>query len=679
MDRRRGGGRGGRLSRHPRRHRQPHDDGQRPGGARLGRRRHRGRSGDARPASLDGRAGGRRRTSLGRAPRGRDGDRSRAAPHRHAARRGGGREIRGVLRAGPRLPASRRPRYGRQHGARIRRHLRFLPHRRGDPALSPLHRARRAPLRAGGSLRPRPGPVARRRLARTRLFENPRARSRDGQTEPRRSAPAAGPRGPRRRPRRFRGRTARAPRPRPRRDAPRRGRGGRVGTRRRRRRHRRDHQLHQHFEPRRHDRRRPAGAQRPRPRPRRQAVGQDLARPGVEGGHRLPRPSGPRPRPRGARLPSGRLRVHDLHRQFRPASRTGRTRRRRRRTRRRRGAVGEPQFRGPHPPARPRQLPRLAAARRRLRAGRVDTDRPLRRPAGNRPGRARGPAARHLASGPRDRRYRRPRGLARNVRARLWRRLRGRRRMARDPRAPGRRLRLAGLRLCAQAALFRRHDPRTRRRERHKRRAGAGGARRLGHHRSYLAGRRHPPRRSRRRLAGGARRRPGGLQFLRRAARQPRGDDARRLRQCQAPQRAGARNRRRLDARRRRRRTGGDLRRRTDLRRARRAARHRRRTRIRRRVVARLGRQGPHAARRARRHRRELRAHPPLQPHRHGSPAAPVPTGGHTARPPTRRQRDPLLPRRRTRRPPGNGHRLPHRPRRRNERRHRPAVPHRHR
>ena len=42
-----------RLSRHAGRHRQPHDDGQRPGGAGLGRRRHRGRGGDARPAGVD--------------------------------------------------------------------------------------------------------------------------------------------------------------------------------------------------------------------------------------------------------------------------------------------------------------------------------------------------------------------------------------------------------------------------------------------------------------------------------------------------------------------------------------------------------------------------------------------------------------------------------------------------
>ena len=43
-----------------RRHRLAHDDDQRPGRARLGRRRDRGRGGHARPAGLDARAAGRR-------------------------------------------------------------------------------------------------------------------------------------------------------------------------------------------------------------------------------------------------------------------------------------------------------------------------------------------------------------------------------------------------------------------------------------------------------------------------------------------------------------------------------------------------------------------------------------------------------------------------------------------
>ena len=55
-----------------------------------------------------------------------------------------------------------------------------------------------------------------------------------------------------------------------------------------------------------------------------------------------------------------------------------------------------------------------------------------------------------------------------------------------------------------------------------------------------------------------------------------------------------------------------------------RAADRARRQGVRLRLVARLGRQGPEAARRARRDRRELRAHPPLEPGRHGHPAAAV-------------------------------------------------------
>ena len=46
------------------------------------------------------------------------------------------------------------------------------------------------------------------------------------------------------------------------------------------------------------------------------------------------------------------------------------------RPRRRRGPVGQPQLRGPDPPARPGELPRVAAARRRLRAGRPGRHRP---------------------------------------------------------------------------------------------------------------------------------------------------------------------------------------------------------------------------------------------------------------------------------------------------------------
>ena len=61
-----------RLPRHPGRHRLPHHDDQRPRRARLGRRRHRGRGGHARPAGVDAHPAGRRlparRRSCPRAP-----------------------------------------------------------------------------------------------------------------------------------------------------------------------------------------------------------------------------------------------------------------------------------------------------------------------------------------------------------------------------------------------------------------------------------------------------------------------------------------------------------------------------------------------------------------------------------------------------------------------------------
>jgi hypothetical protein len=51
-----------------------------------------------------------------------------------------------------------------------------------------------------------------------------------------------------------------------------------------------------------------------------QALGQDLAGPGLEGGHRLLRARPACSRPRQARLQPGRLRLHHLHRQLRPAA-----------------------------------------------------------------------------------------------------------------------------------------------------------------------------------------------------------------------------------------------------------------------------------------------------------------------------------------------------------------------
>ena len=81
---------------------------------------------------------------------------------------------------------------------------------------------------------------------------------------------------------------------------------------------------------------------------------------------------------------------------------------------------------------------------------------------------------------------------------------------------------------------------------RHPRRARARHLRRLGHHRPHQPGRLDQADLARRHLPAGARRRGGRLQQLRRAPRQPRGDDARHLRQRahQEPDAAGGTRRR---------------------------------------------------------------------------------------------------------------------------------------
>ena len=110
-----------------------------------------------------------------------------------------------------------------------------------------------------------------------------------------------------------------------------------------------DHLLHEHEQPERHGRGRAPGAERHRPRPAHPAVGQDLARPRLAGGHRLPRRRGADGAARGARLRPGRLRLHHLHRQLRPAGGGDRGRDRGERPGRRGGPVGQPQLRGADP------------------------------------------------------------------------------------------------------------------------------------------------------------------------------------------------------------------------------------------------------------------------------------------------------------------------------------------
>ena len=97
--------------------------------------------------------------------------------------------------------------------------------------------------------------------------------------------------------------------------------------------------------------------------------------PGLAHRHRVLQGRGPARVPRRARLQHRRLRLHDVHRQQRAAARAGVEDRQGPEPGRRLGAERQPQLRGPHPVAGARQLPGVAAARRRLRARRQDADR----------------------------------------------------------------------------------------------------------------------------------------------------------------------------------------------------------------------------------------------------------------------------------------------------------------
>ena len=147
--------------------------------------------------------------------------------------------------------------------------------------------------------------------------------------------------------------------------------GTRVRARPRRRRHRLDHVVHQHVEPVGHGRRRRCWPRRRSSAASRQAVGEDVARPGQQGRHGLLRQGRPHAVPGEARLQPGRLRLHDLHRELRPAARGGLGGRAGERPRGRLGALRQPQLRGPDQPGREDELPGLPAAGHRLRARRA--------------------------------------------------------------------------------------------------------------------------------------------------------------------------------------------------------------------------------------------------------------------------------------------------------------------
>ncbi len=220
--------------------------------------------------------------------------------------------------------------------------------------------------------------------------------------------------------------------------------------------------------------------------------------------------------------------------------------------RRRRGpggrvsAVRQPQLRGPDQPRREDELPRLAAAVRRLRPRRDDGHRPLRR--ATRRGRARRACVSegHLARldrGRADDRGGRPVG---HVPQELQRGVR-RRRPLELARGPERRELCVGrgVDLRPQADVLRRPPHAARAADGHRGRARAGGARRQRHHRPHLPSGLDQEGQPGRQVPDRARGRAQGLQLLRLAARQPRGDDARHVRQHPAaqPARAGYRGR----------------------------------------------------------------------------------------------------------------------------------------
>ena len=191
----------------------------------------------------------------------------------------------------------------------------------------------------------------------------------------------------------------------------------------------------------------------------RQAVGQDVARAGQPGGPGLPQGSRPAEAARQARLQHRRLRLHHLHRQFRPACARDFGDHRQAQPRRGGSSVRQPQLRGPGQPGRACELSRFSAPRCRLFLGRLDASRFDPRSARRRQAGQACLPRRHLAQGGRDRGIRRRDHLRENVQDQICERVRWRRQLAEGESACGPNLRLGyRLDLCTGAALFRGAD-----------------------------------------------------------------------------------------------------------------------------------------------------------------------------------------------------------------------------
>ena len=391
------------LPRHARRHRLAHDDGQRARGARLGRRRDRGRGGDARRGDLDARPPGRRLPAPRRLPEGATATDLVLTVTQILRKTGVVGKFVEYFGHGLARAAARRPGHDREHVPGVRRDVRVLPRRRRDaplPALTGRRDERIALVEAyckqnglwhdpaeqptysqvveldlstvepsiAGPRRPQdrvaaPGRARRRSRRRCRP-----SGSRTERRRRRRDEPASDPtRATRPSARRLDARVRAAVRRRRSVDRRREGR-----ARPRCRGHRCDHVLHEHLQSGGDDRGRPARQEGRRARPHAPALGEDESRPRLQGRDRVLREGRADTVPRSARLPHRRLRLHDVHRELGPAARTDLRGDHRRRPRRVRRSLREPELRGPRPSRGQGELPRLAPARRRVRARRAD-------------------------------------------------------------------------------------------------------------------------------------------------------------------------------------------------------------------------------------------------------------------------------------------------------------------
>ncbi len=137
------------------------------------------------------------------------------------------------------------------------------------------------------------------------------------------------------------------------------------------------------------------------------------------------------------------------------------------------------------------ELPRLPAAGRRLRAGRLDGRRPVQRPAGCRHRGQRGLPQGHLALAAGGRGDHRRRDQLRDVLLLLRRRLQGRRALALPAHPGGQHLHVGrGLDLRPEGSVLRRHAGGADPGHRHRGRAGPAQAGRLGHYRPHQPRRR---------------------------------------------------------------------------------------------------------------------------------------------------------------------------------------------